>query len=959
MNYVPLYVKTDNSLLSSLIKINELIDFAKKNNLKALTITDDNLFGAIEFYEECTKNNIKPIIGLEITLENKFVLYAENYEGFKNLMKIFLLISEKNLDEEMLKKYSDGLLCVLCYESIDYKEKINNIYKHVFYGYKNDEEKKLLNEENCVFFNETVCLIKDDEKYLKYLKAIKEGKNINEIEVNYYNPYILFKEEDSNKKILELCNLKIKKEKSLFPLYCDEPEKMLKSLCIEGMKKKFGSTISKKYQERLKYELKIINEMGFANYFLVVYDYVKYAKENNILVGPGRGSSAGSLVAYILNITEIDPIKYNLLFERFLNPERVTMPDIDIDFEDEKRKDVLEYIKNKYGEEKVAGIMTFSTLSAKQVIRDVGKVMNISINQIDYLSKLINPNKSFKANFEDEKIKEFLKTNNLLNLYFVAYRLNGLKRHVSIHACGIVISKDKIVENIPLYKDGDVYLTLCSSKYLEEYGFLKMDLLALKNLSLIKEILNEIKTLKFEDINIDDKNVLKLFSEGKTEGIFQFNSSGMKDFLKKLKPTSIEDLFSAIALYRPGPMENIDTYIKRKNGKAKISYLHKDLEEILKSTYGIIVYQEQIMQIAVKMAGYKMSEADILRSAMSKKKEDILLKEKEKFINGFIKNGYTKELALNVYNLILKFASYGFNRSHSVVYAVTSYKMAYLKYYFPKEFMKVFLSSVKSSPDKTKEYIMECKLNNIKVLKPDINESNFDYTILKSGIRCPLNIIKNISSSLSLAIIEERKKGLFKDIFDFVSRCKNVDGNVLKNLIYAGAFEKMEYNKKTLIDNIDVIINYSEISSYLDEDVLKPELNLEREYPSNILMEKEYEVLGFYFSKHPTEEYKIKYKNVTPIKDLEFHFDKIVEVVGYLEKIKEINTKDNKEMAFLVISDEMGKIDVTVFPRIYENLNSLKKGDILFVIGRVEKRFDKHQIVASKIEKLNVTSSDN
>lgn len=950
MNYVPLYIKTHNSLLSSLIKIEELIEFAKKNNLKALTITDDNLFGALEFYDLCLKNNIKPIIGLEIYIEGKIVLYAKGYEGYKNLMKLSLLKSERDICIDDLLNLSNDLLCILPYESLKYYEKLSNVYSHIFCGYK-DEEEKVSGKEN-VFFRETLCLTENDEKYLKYLHAIKDGKDVSEISLNNHS-FISFKEEENNKKIMDLCNLKIQKEKDLFPLYAENPSEMLKKLCIEGLKKNFGESINKKYQERLKYELKIINEMGFANYFLVVYDYVKYAKENNILVGPGRGSAAGSLVAFCLNITTIDPVKYNLIFERFLNKERITMPDIDIDFEDERRKDVVEYIKNKYGLKKVAGIMTFSTLSIKQAIRDVGKVMGVSNGQIDYLSKILNPNKSFEENYQNEKVKEFLKINNLLLLYKIAHKLSGLKRHISVHACGIVISRKEIYETIPLYKDGDNYLTGCSSRYLEEYGLLKMDLLALKNLSLIKDILNKIGNLKFEEIKENDKNVLSIFSSGNTEGIFQFNSSGMKKFLKKLKPSSLNDLFSAIALYRPGPMENIDTFIKRKNGYEKVIYLHEDLEEILKPTFGIIVYQEQIMQIAVKMAGFSMGEADILRSAMSKKKEDVLLNEKTKFINGFIKNGYSKELALNVYNLILKFASYGFNLSHSVVYTTIAYKMAYLKYYYPKEFMCGLLSSSISSLEKVGDYITECKANKIKVLKPDINKSTLDFEILNDGILFPLNKIKLLTSPNAKMIIEERSNGEFEDVFDFVKRCKNIRGEVLENLIYSGAFEKMGINRKTLIDNLDVIINYSEISSYLDEESLKPSLMLKEEYASNEIIEKEMEIFGVYLSKHPTDEYKASCPNAISLKDVSLYFDKNVEVIGYIERKKEVTTKDGKKMAFISLSDEMGKVDATIFPKLYENISSIGKGSVVKILGKVEKRFDKYQIIVSKIDALN------
>lgn len=957
MNYVPLYIKTHNTLLSSMIRIDDLIFFAKKQNIKALTITDDNLFGAMDFYTMCKENDIKPIVGLEITLDSKIVLYARNYQGYKNLMKLSTISTERKITPDDLNKYSSDLICILPFESLKYYDELKKIYEYIFWGYKNEDEKEKLKEEKRVFFHETLTLTKDDEPYLRHLEAIKNGKTLSEITTQKVNTYIVIKEEENNKKIIDLCDLEMEYEKDLLPVYTENSFAKLKELCILGLKRIFGDSVNKKYQERLKYELDIINKMGFCNYFLVVYDYVKFAKENGILVGPGRGSAAGSLVSYLLNITTIDPIRYDLLFERFLNPERVTMPDIDIDFEDDRRGEVVSYIINKYGTKKVAPIMIFGTMAAKQAIRDVGRVMEAPLSQVDLLAKLVSPTKSFKENLEDPKVREYLEINtNLKNIYRIASKFSGMKRHVSIHACGIVMSKKDLDETIPLYKDGDFYLTATSSKYLESQGLFKMDLLALKNLTLIKDVLNQIGDLNFDDIVENDKNALSIFTNANTEGIFQFNSEGMINFLRKLKPTTFEDLFAAIALYRPGPMENIDTYIRRRRGIEKVTYLHPDLEKILKPTYGIIIYQEQIMQIAVLMAGFTMGEADILRSAMSKKKEAILLKEKDKFINGCINNGYSKEIATRVYELILKFASYGFNRSHSVVYSIIAYKMAYLKYYYPKEFMCALLSSVIGSDFKTKEYVFACKANKINILKPSINESFDNYKVTKEGIRYPLTIIKNVGTAAGKAIIEERNKnGKFKDIFDFVLRCygKAVNKKTLESLIYAGAFESMGYNKKTLIDNLEVVINYGEIGSYLEEDIFKPELDIKEEFKLSELMNRELELFGFYLSNHPVTRYKTKFPKSIEIKNARDYFDKNVELVVYVERAREIETKKNDKMMFLTGSDELSKIDIIIFPKLYSEIDNIVKGDILHIYGKIEKRYDKLQVIATKIEKVN------
>ena len=955
MNYAPLYVKTHNTLLSSMIRIDELVEFGRKNNLSALTITDNNLFGAMDFYELCLENKIKPIIGLEVNIESKIILYAMNYQGYKNLMKISTISTERTLKIDDLSKYNKEIVCILPFESLSHYDELKKIYKYIFWGYKNEEEKNKLKPEKRVFLRETLSLTKEDEQYLRHLEAIKEGKTLNEIQVNKHDTYIVFKEEENNKKIIDLCNVKMEYENDLLPIYTEDSFNTLKELCIAGLKRIFGNSVSKVYQERLKYELNIINKMGFCNYFLVVYDYVKYAKEHNILVGPGRGSAAGSLVSYCLNITTIDPIKYELLFERFLNPERITMPDIDIDFEDDRRGEIVEYVTNKYGEKRVAPIMIFGTMATKQAIRDIGRVMDAPLSQVDLLAKLVSPAKSFKENLENPKVKEYLDVNpNLKPIYKIASKFNGLKRHISIHACGIVMSRKDLDETIPLYKDEEFYLTGCSSKYLEEQGLFKMDLLALKNLTLIKAALSTLD-LKFDEIPENDEKALNIFKEANTGGIFQFSSEGMVNFLRKLKPTTFEDLFAAIALFRPGPMENIDTYIRRRKGIEKVTYIHPDLEKILKPTYGIIIYQEQIMQIAVLMAGYTMGEADVLRSAMSKKKEDVLLKEKDKFINGSIKKGYDKETAEKVYNLILKFASYGFNRSHSVVYSIIAYKMAYLKAHYPKEFMRSLLSTVIGSDNKTKEYIFECKANKINILKPSINKSFENYTIEPDGIRYPITVIRNVGTASGRLIIEERNKnGQFKDVFDFALRCygKAVNRKTLESLVYAGAFEGMGYNKRTLIENLEVIINYSEIGTYLEDDVFKPELEAKEEFKTSELMKSELELFGFYLSNHPVSEFRIKYPKAIELKNASDYFDKNVEIIGYVERVREIETKKKDKMMFLTVSDELNQIDIIIFPKLYKENKNIIKGDILRILGKVEKRYDKLQVISTKIEKI-------
>ena len=956
--YAPLNIKTCNSFLKSMIKIDDLIKVAKEHNIKALTITDDNMYGVIEFYNTCTKNDIKPIIGLEINVSSKIILYAMNYDGYKNLMKITTLKSEGELNIDILAHYSNNLICLLPYESKNLYSELSKIYKYIFLTYQNQEEKDKIKIENKLYMNEILCIKKEDEKYLKYLKAIKEGVSVKEIEeIQNKSLFSLEKDSKNNELIVSLCNLEIKKHQDLLPVYDENKDAYteLKKECIKGMKRIFGNAAPKKYALRLKHELEIINKMGFCNYFLIVADYINYAKTHNILVGPGRGSAAGSLVSYTLNITAIDPLKYNLLFERFLNPERITMPDIDVDFEDTKREEVIKYCIDKYGEKKVALIVTFGTLAAKQAIKDVARTLDIDLQKTDNFTKLIDSRLSLKENYQFSKVKRYLEMNpEFKTVYKIALKFEGLKRHTSLHAAGIVMSKYNLDENIPLDKNHGVYATEYDKDYLEELGLLKMDFLGLKNLSLIANILDEIKTIEFDTIKEDDEKALEIFKNVNTTGIFQFESEGMKKFLHKFRPETFEDIVSALALFRPGPMKNIDSYIRRKRGLEKIDYLHENLKPILKPTYGIIVYQEQIMQIANIMAGYSMAEADLLRRAMSKKSEAILLKEKDKFIKGSIKNGYDESLAHKIYDLIFKFADYGFNRSHSVAYAMISYRMAYLKAHYPLVFMKNLLSSAINSETKTKEYIYECTKNGITIAKPNINISDMMYIKVDNKIVFPLTNIKNVGVNAAKAIIEERKNGKFKDIFDFICRCYKgpVNSKTIENLIYAGAFDSFGYTKKTLIQNLDIIINYSEIGSYITDDTFKPELEEFKEFSKRELMQKEEEIFGFYLTAHPVTEYKKNNPNVIEAKDIGNYFDKTVEVIVSVDRIKRLTTKKNEQMMFITGSDELSQIDIVVFPRVYEISPEIEIGDILDIKGKIEKRYDQYQIITNKIIKL-------
>ena len=973
MDYTALQVKTSYSILESLNDIGKLVSKASDLGYTSLSITDsNNLFGVMEFYLECKKYNIKPIIGMEVNIDNiKLLLYAINEIGYKKLIKLSTKISEESISIADLED-NDNLVLVMPYEYFD--NDIYDLLKKRILGILGKKKDKRISDKDCVFINNVSYLEKEDYKYLDYLYMIKEGKVLGEYELNTHkNEHLLSYEEIVNmsskedilntKKISDMCNVELTYKKGLLPVYDENIDayEYLSMLCNKGLRRRLNDNVNSVYQERLDYELSVIKSMGFCDYFLVVWDYVKYAKFHNILVGPGRGSAAGSLVSYTLGITDVDPIKYDLLFERFLNPERVTMPDIDIDFDNEKIDEVIDYVINRYGAKKVAGIITFMRMAAKQVIRDVGRVLKISVPVIDSVSKLINYNTLSETYEKNISFKRLINSNEeFQKLYEISLKLEGLIRNPSIHAAGIVMSKYEIDETIPLYKsDSGMYLTGFTKDYLEPLGLLKMDFLRLATLSFIDDVINNVRekekiNITFDKIPLDDKKTLKIFYDVKTDGVFQFESEGMKNFLAKLKVNSFDDIVAALALFRPGPMDNIDTYIRRKEGKEKIDYIHPDLEPILKSTYGIIIYQEQIMQIASVMAGYSYGEADVLRRAMSKKDESKLAKERPKFIEGAIKKGYSEKLSNQVFDLILKFANYGFNKSHSVAYAIIGYKMAFLKTYFPKYFLNCSLSNVIGNEYKTKVYISEARNHGINILNPDINKSGYKYINEDDGIRCPLSIIRNVGKAGYTEIEKARANGKFLSFVDFVSRCysQTLNKKAVVYLIYAGCFDDFGFNKKTLINNLDNVINYAELvkDSGMIE-IEEPYILREEEYSRSELINLEYDTYGFYLTSHPTLVYKTT-KDIDLV-DISRYFDKRVNAVVLVERLKETVTKNNDTMLFITGSDNTNEVSVTLFPRVYELNKNINKGDIVRINGRVEKRFDKYQLIANDIEKLN------
>ncbi len=952
MNYTPLWIKTDYSLLSSLIKIDDLVIRLKELNITSVAICDDNLFGAMEFYNKCKRNNIKPIIGLEINLNFKILLYAKNYFGYQNLCVIDTLKNKNELDINKLKDYLSNIVIIVPFE---YKDKVEILKDYdIYIGY--DENDNIKGIDKKVYVKKTLVFSKEDEKYLKYLYKIKE-EEYNDLKSVYLNDKLNHEDSKTTNIISELCNVEILKNNKLLPKYSSDAafnaNEYLKDLCIFGLKKRLNGNVNNLYAKRLKSELEVITEMGFCNYFLIVWDYVKFAKKNNILVGPGRGSAASSLVSYSLGITDIDPLKYNLLFERFLNPSRVTMPDIDIDFDALKRDKVINYVIDKYGKEKVCGIVTFSNLLAKQVIRDISKIFNISNYKVDNLIKCFDDNKTLKEQLNiGEVVNVLSKDEELKKVYDIAMHLEGVKRHLSQHAAGIIIASEKLCNYVPLTINPDgTYLCGYTKDYIEDIGLLKMDFLGLKNLSMVDKILYRIKNNIFNNIPLDDKKTFDLFVNGNVDGIFQFETPGMKKFIEKLKPRSINDLIIAVALFRPGPMDNIDHFIKRRDKKEQIHYINNDLKEILEETNGIIIYQEQIMLIANKIAKFSLKEADDLRYAMSKKKENLIIAYKEKFINGCISNGYSIKDSKDIYDMILKFASYGFNKAHSVSYGILGYKIAYLKANYTGYFICEILNNYVGVQSKTRSLIIEAKRLGLKIAKPSINNVTLNYELNNDEILFPLSMIKNIGTLTAREILEERMKGDFETYIDFVKRCYKKGHDVLRSIILSGLLDCFNYNKKTMIENMEDVINYAELINDLDDEfVLKPEIKLFEEYSNAELMNNEIELFGFYISNHPTSKYI--YDDSITTKTINNYFDKKIEMVLYFEKRKDINTKKNDRMMFIEASDVYGNIELVCFPNEYKKVFNIVVPGLYKVYGKVEKRFSSMQIIINDIKKI-------
>ena len=935
---IPLKITTEYSLLKSLIKLPDLISFLLENNIKECAICDENLNGFMDFYLKCKENNIKPIIGLDTVYESMHIyVYAKNYLGYQELLKIDYLKDNMNLSY----LENSNLLVIIPFKSIDIYEKLK--YKdNVYIGFCNDIEKNnaLLISDKIVYVDNVRCLFKKDISYLKYLKMLNDNFVYND---NAYYKTSSFEDIQTTYEFSKQINLEIPFDRKYIPKYnnSDNNYEYLKKLCILGLNKRFNGKVSNKYKERILYELDVINKMGFVDYFLIVYDYVLYAKKNDIFVGPGRGSAAGSLVSYSLGITNIDPIKYDLLFERFLNINRKKMPDIDIDFESDKRINMIEYVKNKYGFDKVAVGLTFNNYKAKLILRDLAKLLKVDSNVFDKFIKNINSSLSLKENYQNEKVKKYIEMySELKNLYDISYHLEGLKKNTSTHAAGVIISSEKLGKIIPISNEDGTLKTGIEMPYLEKIGLLKMDFLALEKLNIISKVSKKIKNFNINNIPLDDKKTLKIFYDADTDDIFQFESSYAKSVLDKLKITSFNELIVSLALVRPGANKQIDEYLKNKKEGINLT---GDLNDILGSTYGTIIYQEQVMKIFEKVGGYSLFEADDIRVAISKKKEDIINAQHDKFVSGGIKNGYSKEFVEKLFNKIKEFGGYGFNKSHSVAYALVSYQMAYLKANYPKEFMFYLLENNKDI-SKCEKIFSSLKNSGYKLLKPNINYSIDKYAEKNGYILLPLNIIRGLNDDIISKIIRVRENG-FNDIFDFFVKTNSfLNKETYLILIKSGALDIFKINKQTMIKNIDVILNYASIYS---DGLGKPILIKYPEYDDTTLREFEILSYGMYITNHPCS----KYKDVIKVENIKNYLFKNINMVLLIKSIRTIKDKNGGEMAFLECEDETGKVNLTMFSSLYAKNNDLKANELIIVNVKVSKRFDKLNVLVNNIKR--------
>ncbi|MGM9889627.1 MAG: DNA polymerase III subunit alpha [Floccifex porci] len=998
-----LHVRSCYSLLESGFKLEDIIDHCLQKGFYHACLTEHNsLFSVMKFWHLCKEKGVHPIIGLETEAilkekEFHFILLAKNDTGLKELYKISTLkMSSETLSFEQLalstqncvvltaSDYEDELASYIIKEKDEEilsfvnlcKEAWKDFYVSIamndssFHRQRNRYLKDLIsNLVKTVALSRIYYGEKEDVENLKVLRAIARQTTLNDATLDVsYNRYFrtigemeeLYDEQDlkATDEICEMCNVQMAFKRNTLPVfknqYNADSNTFLNSLCKAGLKKRLNGHVKENYVKRLQYELHVIQSMGFTDYFLIVWDFIRYARSKEIMVGPGRGSVAGSLVAYCLGITHIDPIENDLLFERFLNPDRISMPDIDTDFPDNRREEVIQYVINRYGNQKASHIVTFNTMKTKQVLRDVSRCMSMPVRKVDELIRVLEEKETLleayhkNTNFR-KKIEQDVKYQELFKR---ALPLEGLPRHASIHAAGIILSQQDIVEVCPLMKvDENTYASQFTMEYLEELGLIKMDFLGLKNLSTIDQILKTIESylhvsLDILKIPLNDAKTYQLLSNADTVGVFQLESEGIKQLLYKMKPNQFEDICAILALYRPGPMHNIDEYIERKKDPSKVTYLHPLLEPVLKDTYGIMIYQEQIMKTAQVIGGFSLSQADNLRKAMSKKNMEMMESFKVQFLQGAYQKGISQKVALEIFVTMERFAQYGFNKSHSYAYGLIVYQMAYLKANYPFYFYKCLLDSVIGSEKKTMEYIYECQKRNIQILKPSVLYSYETYSIEEKGLRMPLQVLKGIGKSVYPLIIEQREKQEYQNFIEFVVRTKSIsiEDSVLKIFIDGGALDCFEYNRETMRANLQKVLDYAHLvctqtseGTLLCYDIVSPPSIVR--YSDNPMADaqKEFDVFGFYLTMHPIKELRKQFPKSTPIQQV-LSINGYVNVLGKVNGFRTHKTKNGQWMCFMTIEDEKGRLDVVVMPDLYKlEKENIQKNRFVYVNGKKDR----------------------
>ena len=1066
MSFTHLHVHTEYSLLDGACRISRLVARAKELGQTALAITDHGvMYGVIDFYRECKKQGIHPVIGCEVyvaprtrfdmtyELDKEYyhlILLCENQTGYQNLMKLVSLAftegfyNKPRVDRELLEQYHEGLICLSACMSGEVPKRILSgdsrgaleaaqYYQSVF-GKDNYfielqehgiEEQQRLNREliriagqigaGLVATNDCHYIRKEDSRLHDILLCIQTNSTVNNKKMGFETEEFYLKSEEemlslfgdvkeaveNTTVIAKRCQVEFAFGHRKLPDFKTPDNEdhfaYFKRKCYEGLYRRYGDQPDHSLTQRLDYELSVIRKMGFVDYFLIVNDFVQYAKSRDIPVGPGRGSGAGSLCAYCIGITGIDPMKYDLLFERFLNPERVSMPDFDIDFCKERRGEVIDYVIRKYGADHVAQIVAFGTMQARGAVRDVGRVLDIPYAAVDKIAKMIPFSLDMTVDkaltMSAELRQSYHQDDTVKQIIDIARELEGVPRHITLHAAGVVITDKPVSDYVPLAKSDDAVVTQFTMTTLEELGLLKMDFLGLRNLTVIHDAEVMIRRREpgftIDQIDYADHKVYEMISTGNTDGVFQFESGGMKNVLIQLKPERFEDLIAVISLYRPGPMDSIPTYIRNRHHPGQITYQHPLLEPILNVTNGCIVYQEQVMQIFRSLAGYSLGRADIVRRAMSKKKHEVMEREKQIFIHGLVnengetevegclRRGIDERTALSVFSQMESFASYAFNKSHAAAYAAVSYQTAYLKCRYPREYMAALLSSVIDSQNKTAVYIGECHRMRIPVLPPSVNESDSKFTVFGSTIRFGLSAVKNLGLAFIAAIINERRMKPYQSYYDFCRRLngKGLNARSLESLIKCGALDNLGYNRrqmlavsKTILDDLEYDRKRGGVGqiSLFDmggdasaNEIAVPDLE---EFPLIELLNMEKEMAGLYLSGHPIDEYAAfsgaigadRISDILSSEDSQYRDRHKVKLVAAVNRNKTQITKNNKVMAFAQVEDRSGSCEIIVFPNVLEECGSaLYTGAVIEVEGTLSLKEDEEpRVLADRITAL-------